>query len=671
MDDFDIYGDNADFSLSNDDLLDSKPAASNQAQAQAQVQAKVQRFAEDAPAPVAAAAAGAADVVGSITQSGLNKTSSSGAAGGLKSSNISVSSHEALHPLPSAPLPPTKQNPPHFQNLRALILDNLTWVVSVYDLILSAQWTTDEDLYLACLDAGISKDDILMSDITFLENKVNGKSRGIAQIVLASNKDAITAKSFFDKIELHSTKPITRISIYDSTKPNAFASNGTPSDQMVPPQQQPPMIPNMMAQSNMMGGPGVLGPGMMGMGMMGNMGLGMGMGMMNQGMRTGPNVGFMGRGAGGGIPVNRGGPNMIANRGNYMGLSGTPAISGIMPMGSSQSNNSQNATPIIDDVENSLAPPGLNDAPTAHLPPLLKLDQPDRRASGAPSISSSGPRSPRNQPRELASSGTRPLPPPRGGPLDRRDYDRPGGSGWGDRGRYDYPPPPIRVPPPPHYRGDRDPRYDDPYYDRLPPPPSHRGDWDRGGGDWDRGDWDRDYYRNDPYYDRPPPPGPRDGYGSRDYGYYHQQTARGPPPAPYNGPKPVVEIVERKRDNNPSENAGSAENHEKAGGDEEGVDEGKDKRRKHRRRRHRSRSVSTGGGGESDDGDDRRERRKRSSREENAVANDGNGEEGDAADGDVEKRKRRGSHKSSSRKKSSRRSRRHSDSEGSAEESKE
>ncbi|KAJ3165170.1 Chitin synthase, class 2, partial [Irineochytrium annulatum] len=79
------------------------------------------------------------------------------------------------------------------QHMRALFLADLTW------------WTTDEDLITACRDAGVG-DSLIEPEVAFLEQRTNGKSRGIAFMLFKNSDAAATAKDFFERIELHDTR---------------------------------------------------------------------------------------------------------------------------------------------------------------------------------------------------------------------------------------------------------------------------------------------------------------------------------------------------------------------------------------------------------------------------------------------------------------------------------
>ncbi|KAJ3281176.1 hypothetical protein HDU79_011037, partial [Rhizoclosmatium sp. JEL0117] len=285
----------------------------------------------------------------------------------------------------------------NLQNMRALVLENLTW------------WTTDEDLYLACLSSGIPKESLSISDISFAEFRGNGKSKGTAQIVFQSNKDALTAKAYFDINELHNVKPIVRVSLYDSFRPHAFATSGpAPFDSsqgnqnMMQQQQQSGM--NAGGMMNPMGMP--MMPNMMGGGMAGGMAGGMG-GMGNQ-MMGGiqPGNSFMGPAAGGGMMMNRGGIHsgggggFVANRGGGMMNSGMmgrgmpipPPSAPITPI------PAMNGTP-TPTVEDSLAPPGLQDVQSSITPPsVVPPSEPRERRPSVSSTTGStaaAPKSPR------------------------------------------------------------------------------------------------------------------------------------------------------------------------------------------------------------------------------------------------------------------------------------
>ncbi|KAJ3233011.1 Cleavage and polyadenylation specificity factor subunit 6 [Chytriomyces hyalinus] len=527
--DFDIYGDTVDYGY-DDDLLGPAPATSTSRQIEEPKK-------EDKP-----------DSNSSNRETGADNKSSSAA-------NIHVAS-----------VVPGITQTDHFSNLRALNIDNLTW------------WTTDEDLYLASLDAGIHKDSLTLEDITFLENRGNGKSRGSAQIAFKSNKDALVAKAFFDKIELHGNKPVTRVSYVDANKSGiaGIPPVGAVADAFV----QPPIQPSPFAQPpimnpNQMNGPGVnnFGPSHpmgMGMGMHGMNGMngmnnmnginsmnGMNMmgsvgGIMPNAMNSGLTGGLMPSqapvGSGGfigrpmGMPpqqignpsmmMNRGGGNMMhgvgRGGGGFMGRGGGGGFmnrSPAMPTNAATASNGEFVGPPgmgKSSLPNEpLAPPGASsDIP----PPGTEAGDTDiAPGSTAPGTTSTG------KPAEIPRPRSPPpqMPPQRGGPPPQHGY----------RGG-----PPAR-PPPQHFHDDRRDWGD---YDHRGGPP---GGWDRNNGPPPRFDpqYPPQQHRGPPppHFRGPPPPsippagppGPSlppsaGGYNDRDPGFYRE------PPRDWDYPPP-------------------------------------------------------------------------------------------------------------------------------------
>ncbi|KAJ3176478.1 hypothetical protein HK101_010435, partial [Irineochytrium annulatum] len=100
-----------------------------------------------------------------------------------------------------APTPTTTRQihslPPHRNSAsgqRALYVTDLAW------------WTTDEELRLIAADAGVG--DLLgAKDIVFQEQKINGKSRGLAYLEFQTADAARAVKALMDKMEIHNKRP--------------------------------------------------------------------------------------------------------------------------------------------------------------------------------------------------------------------------------------------------------------------------------------------------------------------------------------------------------------------------------------------------------------------------------------------------------------------------------
>ncbi|KNC99466.1 uncharacterized protein SPPG_05702 [Spizellomyces punctatus DAOM BR117] len=75
-----------------------------------------------------------------------------------------------------------------------IIVGDLTW------------WTSDEDLRSIAVDAGVG-DQLVATETTFQEHKVNGKSRGIAYMTFQTPDAAKTVKGMLEMIEIHGKKP--------------------------------------------------------------------------------------------------------------------------------------------------------------------------------------------------------------------------------------------------------------------------------------------------------------------------------------------------------------------------------------------------------------------------------------------------------------------------------
>ncbi|KAI8912038.1 hypothetical protein DFJ77DRAFT_512075 [Powellomyces hirtus] len=76
----------------------------------------------------------------------------------------------------------------------AIVVGDLTW------------WTSDEDLQTVAQDAGVGND-LIFTELTFHEHKVNGKSRGVAYMAFTAPEAAHAAKKLLGMIEIHGRKP--------------------------------------------------------------------------------------------------------------------------------------------------------------------------------------------------------------------------------------------------------------------------------------------------------------------------------------------------------------------------------------------------------------------------------------------------------------------------------
>ncbi|KAI9355054.1 hypothetical protein DFJ73DRAFT_287519 [Zopfochytrium polystomum] len=81
---------------------------------------------------------------------------------------------------------PPNQFPPQ-PPPRAILIENLTW------------WTTDAQLISACQEGGIGQD-LCVSELTFAEHRVNGKSKGAAFLLFKSSEAAIKALNLFQRM---------------------------------------------------------------------------------------------------------------------------------------------------------------------------------------------------------------------------------------------------------------------------------------------------------------------------------------------------------------------------------------------------------------------------------------------------------------------------------------
>lgn len=77
---------------------------------------------------------------------------------------------------------------------RGIYVSGLTW------------WTTDEALKLIAEQAG-TLEDLVDEELTFLEHKVNGKSRGVAYMKFRTFEAAEKTSKFLQEIEIYSVQP--------------------------------------------------------------------------------------------------------------------------------------------------------------------------------------------------------------------------------------------------------------------------------------------------------------------------------------------------------------------------------------------------------------------------------------------------------------------------------
>ena len=82
---------------------------------------------------------------------------------------------------------------------------------NIFFLLIIMQFTSDEDLISITVEAK-TESHLVKHEITFLEHKTNGKSKGSAFLLFKSNVAARMTKDFMEKIEIHGKKPIIAFS---------------------------------------------------------------------------------------------------------------------------------------------------------------------------------------------------------------------------------------------------------------------------------------------------------------------------------------------------------------------------------------------------------------------------------------------------------------------------
>ena len=168
---------------------------------------------------------------------------------------------DGMQSNPSTPVSGNVDQPPS----QSLILSELTW------------YTSDADMHRIASEAGLANE-LILNDVTFFENKPNGKSRGICYLPFRSIEAAEKMMSHLASLSgpegqgIHGKMPVVKFSDYRQGK-NPFRvlprtqsnymgysnnnnnNNGfRPQQQMYPQQQQMMMMMPMMPMSDQTGG---------------------------------------------------------------------------------------------------------------------------------------------------------------------------------------------------------------------------------------------------------------------------------------------------------------------------------------------------------------------------------------------------------------------------------